>query len=535
MKWWFAALAAVLLLVRLPSAVQPAGGDQGIYAYVGQSILRGEVPYRDAWDQKPPGVHLTYAAMLGAWRGESVVPAADLVAAGLVAMLLVSVGRRLTGRPGAGEASAVVFLLLGDPWFQRLGGLWVRAQAETFIALVVTGAVLAALAAAAVRAERGFERRGGGLTFLAGVLLGAAFLYKYNAGIYVLPVVALLFSPTTGPALGFRERGIRAAVGPVVVLAAGILVPVAAVAAWLAVNGALGDLYQATIVYNLRYSGETYGGAWSVVRYVATFPVRHARVDALWFVGGIGSALLVGASVTNRRLLLVPAWVAAACLSIAINGSRELPQYFVQAAPALALAAGMAGTMAWQVLGPRSRAALFLVLAVAVARVNQFDKWADNAAADYGRLRGRVSRSQYLARFGGQRPTDKFSALASSELGDRLKAETSPADRVLVLGFSPGALVRAERQSASRFFWSRPLLVGFNEGLPGYGVAGFLAELERARPADVVLQQRDWPAEGVDSATWFMRQPALLAWLTANYRQTADTGMYFVWRRRDLP
>src|SRR5512137_1754587 len=94
MKWSFAALLVALLLVRLPSVVQPAGGDQGIYAYVGQSILRGEVPYRDAWDQKPPGVHLTYAAMLGAWRGDSVVPAADLVAAGLVAMLLVRVGRR---------------------------------------------------------------------------------------------------------------------------------------------------------------------------------------------------------------------------------------------------------------------------------------------------------------------------------------------------------------------------------------------------------------------------------------------------------
>ena len=48
MRWLFAVLAVALLLARLPSVVQPAGGDQGIYAYVGQSILRGEVPYRDA-------------------------------------------------------------------------------------------------------------------------------------------------------------------------------------------------------------------------------------------------------------------------------------------------------------------------------------------------------------------------------------------------------------------------------------------------------------------------------------------------------
>ena len=133
---------------------------------------------------------------------------------------------------------------------------------------------------------------------------------------------------------------------------------------------------------------------------------------------------------------------------------------------------------------------------------------------DFDHARGRTTREQYLSKFGGQRPTDKFSALATWQLGERLRAETAPTDRVLVLGFSAGALVRADRQSASRFFWSRPLLVGFNDGTPGYGAAGLLTELTKWRPAMVALQQRDWPVEGVDSATWFSRQPALQAWLT---------------------
>jgi hypothetical protein len=46
MTWLFATVAVALLLVRLPSLVQPAGGDQSIVAYVGESILRGEVPCR---------------------------------------------------------------------------------------------------------------------------------------------------------------------------------------------------------------------------------------------------------------------------------------------------------------------------------------------------------------------------------------------------------------------------------------------------------------------------------------------------------
>jgi hypothetical protein len=536
MKWLFATLAVALVLVRLPSVAQPAGGDQGIYAYAGQSILKGEVPYRDAWDQKPPGVHFTYAAMLALWRNESVVATADLLVAVLVAGLLVRLGRRLTGAPGAGETAALVFLLLGDPSFQRLGGLWVRSQAETFIALAVSSALLAAFAAVDAGSERGRERVAIGWSLLTGALLGTAFVYKYNAGIYLAPGLLVYVAGVPRDRLADpRNRGVRVLSRQLPAVLAGFVIVIGAVAAWFAWHGAVGDLFQATIVYNLRYSGETYEGAWGIARYLATFAVRHAQVDALWFLGGLACLALLALSVTERRLAIAPVWVAAACVSIAVNGSRELPQYFVQAAPALALASGAAGAAAWRALGSMSRAAVFLLLAVSVMRVNQFDKWAASSLYDFDHLRGRTSREQYLTKFGGQRPTDKFSALASWQLGNRLQAETGPLDRVLVLGFSAGALVRADRQSASRFFWSRPLIVGFNQGQPGYGAAGLLAELKKWSPAVVVLQQRDWPAEGVDSATWFARQPALQAWLAGGYRQEADTGTYFIWKRRDLP
>jgi len=536
MKWLFAVLAVALLLARLPCLVQPAGGDQGIYAYMGQSILKGEVPYRDAWDQKPPGVHLTYAAMLFIWRSDAVVAATDLAVAALIAGLLVPLGRRLTGRAGAGETAAIVFLLLGDPSFQRLGGLWVRGQAETFIALAVTGALLAALAGAEAGSERGREGAAFGWIALAGALCGAAFVYKYNAGLFALPcLLACLAGVPVGRRLDTRNRGALPLWRSVPAFVAGAALVPGAVAIWFAFHGALRDLYQATVVYNLKYSGETYAGFWDVVRYLVTFPVRHAQVDALWFVGGVSCAALLLLSIRDRRLVVAPAWVAAACLSITVNSSRELPQYFVQAAPALALASGVAAAAAWRALGPLSRAAVLLLLAVGVARVNQFDKWAASTVYDLDHARGRTTREQYLSKFGGQRPTDKFSALATWQLGERLRAETAPTDRVLVLGFSAGALVRADRQSASRFFWSRPLLVGFNDGTPGYGAAGLLAELTKWRPSVVALQQRDWPVEGVDSATWFSRQPALQAWLTGGYRPVADTGTYFIWTRRDVP
>src|SRR5918993_3559206 len=103
-----AALVAALLLLRLPSLVQPMGADQGLYAYVGERILQGELAYRDAWDQKPPGIHYVYAVLRALAASDVVVPAADLVSAALIAAGLGVLGTRLGG-PIAGVLAAAIF------------------------------------------------------------------------------------------------------------------------------------------------------------------------------------------------------------------------------------------------------------------------------------------------------------------------------------------------------------------------------------------------------------------------------------------
>jgi hypothetical protein len=305
--------------------------------------------------------------------------------------------------------------------------------------------------------------------------------------------------------------------------------------------GALNDLYQATLAYNLQYSGETYEGLWSSVRYLFTFPVRQARIDALWTLGGLGCLILIVDFVRrrgDRRILLPLLWTCAACLSIAINGSRGLPQYFVQAAPPLALAAGVATMVLWPAhrLPRRARIpirlALLLLVAVAAWRVTDFHKLPRNAAHDLAYATGRISREQHLARYGG-RPEDKYVALAVNRLGEYLKARTNADDRVYIFGFSPGAYVRAQRISASRFFWSRPVIVGFNAQAAGYGPAGLLDDLRVHPPAFVVLQTYDWAPPPADSASYFLGHPLLAPWLHADYRRVEDLhdDEYDVWMR----
>jgi hypothetical protein len=182
-----------------------------------------------------------------------------------------------------------------------------------------------------------------------------------------------------------------------------------------------------------------------------------------------------------------------------------------------------------------ARVAGLLVLSIAAWRVTDLDKIPRNAAHDLAFMTGRISRDEHLGRYGG-RAEDKYSALGVAQLADYLRVRTTPAETIFIFGFSPGAYVKADRVSASRFFWSRPILFGFNADVPGYGASGVLDELAARSPAFVVLQNHDWAPPPNDSATYFLQHPQLGKWLLTHYRRVTDFQHddYVIWQRRPI-
>jgi hypothetical protein len=254
------------------------------------------------------------------------VPLADFAARRRFAALLIVIGRR-RGSPNLGFAAAAIFLFFGDPSAtQRLGGVYVRGQCEPFVGVAVAGA-LAILAS---------SKRQAWHLVSVGVLLAAAFWLKYNAAAYGLPVLAAIWA--------WAPESVRDTKGHVRALAwiaAGFAAVGVAVLAYFVAAGALHDLRLATIDYNLRYSDETYNGWRSVLTYPFTMFTDRGSVDFLWYLGGLGAALLVVTRArADRSTAVWLSWLAATVLSIAINGHRDLPNYFVQAYPPLAMAAG---------------------------------------------------------------------------------------------------------------------------------------------------------------------------------------------------
>ena len=67
LKLFLALGAALALFVAIPSVTPIPGIDSGIFLYGAQTILHGAVPYRDFWENKPPGIYFIDA--VGLWLG----------------------------------------------------------------------------------------------------------------------------------------------------------------------------------------------------------------------------------------------------------------------------------------------------------------------------------------------------------------------------------------------------------------------------------------------------------------------------------
>ena len=99
-------------------------------------------------------------------------------------------------------------------------------------------------------------------------------------------------------------------------------------------------------------------------------------------------------------------------LAIAINGSRGLPQYFVQAWPPLALAAGVAARLVLAALRPGARRAGGGLLLLAVPRVTAIPEDAERHRLDARTSGAAIDERTYLGRFGRADSGDKYAALA---------------------------------------------------------------------------------------------------------------------------
>ena len=475
-------LTVAALGLRIPAVAEPLGIDQSLWASAVRGMSRGQLLYRDVWEQRPPGIYWIYLTGFRTFGWTAATVAwLDILAAAATTVLLFLTTRKLARRETALLASALYATLTMPAAIYGYGGFLERSISETFIVVCVA---LSAWGAATC-----LHRSSTIVAFVTGLAAGAAVVLKPNAGLYFPALLAWAAFHVSRP----LSKSARPAT---VAIAAAAVMPLAALT-WLWSLGLLGEAKTAVVDFNRFYVGQGFEASAYALEFSKAVWLR-IKTDPLWFGGAAGSVAAIAQLARKRRLEPLPAlamcWGAAAVLVIIVNGARLFNSYFTNAlAPLSLMAAWFIGDSVVQRSAVRRGLAGATVLAMAFLFVQRgsAERILEWTRADVSFLRGHMDRSSYLERFGGYANDRGYSARANTELADYIRRRTDPDDRIYLFGINgAGVYFESDRLTAHPFlrvnFFVDPEITRFPDRR--FRLSSVAEELEARRPAYLIFE-----------------------------------------------
>ncbi|MCD6459997.1 glycosyltransferase family 39 protein, partial [bacterium] len=155
--------------------------DEALYSEIANVILDGGVPYRDAWEQKPPGIYFLYALIFFIF-GRNNLMAVHLIAA--LAIALTAIGIFCFASIILSKRTAVISAFLYCA-ISSCGSAahFQAANTEIFSVMFAAWAVFFFFTA-----NKKFSR-----FFLCGAFTAISFLFKQPGGLIILLFTAHLF------------------------------------------------------------------------------------------------------------------------------------------------------------------------------------------------------------------------------------------------------------------------------------------------------------------------------------------------------
>src|SRR5438093_1693575 len=316
-----AALGIILLTVaiRLPSLLHPQPIDsEAMYSVVANEIVDGGQPYIDAVERKPPLLFWTYAAVFKVagkfnWKALHIVALVWTLCA--MAGLYV-IGRELFDRNTG--LIAALFYSVFHPWW-AWKNLTFDAEMLMNLPIIWAWAIAFGRSSSRVRPE----------LFLAGALLGAAFLLKQPAAIAAVPLGIYLLLPSyrTSRSLTRTNSIIEATM-----LTAGFFAALGLVTIVLWKQGILHEAFYWTIAdHDVPHVFWQKGIVITLIFLGACLPLVIGAIMACRDTSEIWAGR------TPERTALFGLLIASAIGAAA--GARFYPHYYVQLIPPLALLA----------------------------------------------------------------------------------------------------------------------------------------------------------------------------------------------------
>ncbi|MBI2813979.1 MAG: glycosyltransferase family 39 protein [Opitutae bacterium] len=433
MKHWrfffAAALIAATWLLRAPGLDKKIWNvDEAVTFTMAQQILAGDVPYRDAVDQRnplAPYAQAVVAAVTGDWNLYAQHTVLALMI-GLTAVLLWRTARRF-GDEATGVAGALWFIVLA----LMLPSVRDTMPAHTAWYLVFFSTAGFWALAAAWNSGRPAWAAAAGMSFGLSVLAKQPGVLDFGVAL-VLGALGAWARPDR------RKETVRLGLA----LLAGFAAPLLATGIYFAAKGAWADLVYYTWTYNnaLYVPEVPWLKRWSMAQVPFALAWEYHPAVVVLGVTAAVVLLLRAARILFRRpadfdlpAWLILGWCASGLISTTLSG-RNFTHYSIQLIPGLSLACGWVSARIWDA-GRSWAGGKALRLALAFAAAAGLSAWL--LAPIPARIRA----------FDLPEP-------GSDTVAELIRRHTGPRERIFVWGYTPEVYAMSERLPATRFLYN---------------------------------------------------------------------------------
>jgi hypothetical protein len=513
-------LLSALLLTQLIDF--GAGRDQALYAVVSDTLLRGEAPYRDAWDFKPPGIYLLYAFARGVLGpGAHAIRVLEALALLSLFPAYTVLSRRHVGSARAGIVGVTLALLVYVPL-----EFWYTAQPEGFGAVVLAWALVFATWSPSPDAAFAGERRQFAAWVTAAALYSVAALLKPPLGGGILVSFAIVVAMRRSER---RDAGWLTAMGrPTAAFALGGVLPLVVTFAGFEAIGAGAELRDALLVFAPGYTAIDFGtspplaliGRALFEFVVLSAPYHLIGIVALFALPVLGERERIG----SAHVLGVAAFTL---LGVALQ-AKFFPYHYAAALPLSGLLAGWGLWKIWVRARRTPWGVAVLAAGIAAAQLvplpeipNLMPFWhrtGERFRAWNGSIDAVASRDRLYSHGDVNAESNRLAAAW-------ILANTPTDSRLFVWGFEPILYLASERRPASRYVHNVPQRAKWTRTASRETL---LRELTQTPPETVVLVTDDalpWVTGNPrDSRQALETYPELRSWIEANYRPVERFG-----------
>jgi 4-amino-4-deoxy-L-arabinose transferase-like glycosyltransferase len=225
-----------IVFLRIVSFSAMGCWDVGTYAYIGDMILKGQIPYRDIWDNKPPLIYYLNALLFKIFGSHyNTIAIFEIGWIFITSIFIYKLARSIFQRTISLCISLIFAVYISTLQIAQCFG-----EIETYAILPSIISVLSVIQYK--KTAKSF------FLFISGLMVSAAFLFKPNFAIIVLPLILYLMINSF-----YKKQSILYLLSEYLILVLGILVPIIIFSIYFFINGALHDVISQIFIYNLFY------------------------------------------------------------------------------------------------------------------------------------------------------------------------------------------------------------------------------------------------------------------------------------------